>query len=109
MALHQIMTTNKDFCHDNDLVESFNKLSKDSFLKKHPYIHEIEYNQTRAKLKYKNQQIMKKSYGIVVPFTEQELQEMLHEDKEFTWTFDAENTDEGDGENIMITLHIIKE
>jgi len=99
----------KDFSHDNDLIESFNKLGKIAFLKKYPYIHEIEYNLTRAKLKYKKQQIMKKSYGIVVPFTEQELQEILHEDKEFTWTFDAENTDEGDGENIMITLHIIKE
>ena len=103
------MSINKDFCHDKDLLESFNKLSKEEFLETHSYIHEIEYNATRRKLKNSKPQIMKKSYGIVVPFTEQELQEMLHEDKEFTWTFDAENTDEGDGENIMITLHIIKE
>ena len=103
------MSTNKDFCHDKDLLKSFNKLSKDEFLEAYPYIDELEYNATRRKLKNLEPQIMKKSYGIVVPFTEQELQEMLHEDKEFTWTFDAENTDEGDGENIMITLHIIKE
>ena len=44
------------------------------------------------------------SYSIAVPFTEEELQEILHEDKEFTWTF---NTSED--ENVVITLHLFKD
>lgn len=44
------------------------------------------------------------SYSVAVPFTEEELQEILHEDKEFTWTF---NTSED--ENVVITLHLFKD
>ena len=44
------------------------------------------------------------SYSVAVPFTAEELQEILHEDKEFTWTF---NTSEA--ENVGITLHLFKD
>ena len=102
MALHQIMTTNKDFCHDNDLVESFKNLSKDAFLKKHPYIDEIEYNHTRAKLKYEQQ--MNEDYSISIPFSNEELEEMLHENKSFEWVFPT-----NENKDVQITIHIHKE
>ena len=104
MALLQIMSTNKDFCNDNDLIESFNKLSKIAFLKKHPYIHEIEYNLTRAKLKYKKEQIMNEDYSISIPFSNEELEEMLHENKSFEWVFPT-----NENENVQITIHLHKE
>lgn len=44
------------------------------------------------------------SYSVAVPFTQQELEEMLYEDKEFTWTFDT-----SEDKNVVITLHLAKD
>lgn len=103
MALHQIMTTNKDFCHDKDLLKSFNKLSKKEFLKTYEYIHELEYNATRRRLNNKKGK-MNEDYSISIPFNEQELEEMLHENKSFEWVFPT-----NENENIQITIHLHKE
>jgi hypothetical protein len=47
---------------------------------------------------------MSDSYSIAVPFTQQELEEMLHEDKEFTWTFQT-----GEDKDMIVTLHLFKD
>jgi hypothetical protein len=47
---------------------------------------------------------MSNVYNIEVPFTEQELQEILHEDKSFSWVF---NTSEDD--NVCVNVNIFKE
>ena len=103
MALHQIMTTNKDFCHDKDLVKSFNKLSKKEFLETYEYIDELEYNATRRKLN-NNIKIMNEDYSISIPFSNEELEEMLHENASFEWVFPT-----NENENVQITIHLHKE
>lgn len=47
---------------------------------------------------------MSNVYNIEVSFTEQELQEILHEDKSFSWVF---NTSEDD--NVCVNVNIFKE
>ena len=47
---------------------------------------------------------MSKEYTIKVPFSEKELQEMLHEDRLFEWVFPAE--EDGD---VQITIKLFKE
>ena len=47
---------------------------------------------------------MSEVYNIEVPFTEQELQEILHEGKSFSWVF---NTSED--ENVCVSVNIFKE
>ena len=47
---------------------------------------------------------MSKVYNIEVPFTDQELQEILNEDKSFSWVF---NTSED--ENVCVSVNIFKE
>ena len=47
---------------------------------------------------------MNEDYSISVPFSEQELQEILHEDKSFEWVFPT-----NENENVNITIHIHKE
>lgn len=47
---------------------------------------------------------MSEVYNIEVPFTEQELAEMLFEDKSFSWVF---NTSED--ENISVSVNLFKE
>jgi len=104
VALHQIMSTNKDFCDDEALMKSFNKLNKSTFLQEHPYIDEVEYNLTRAKSKYENPQIMNEDYSISIPFSNEELEEMLHENASFEWVFPT-----NENENVQITIHLHKE
>ena len=45
-----------------------------------------------------------KDYSVSLPFSEQELQEILHEDKSFEWVFPT-----NENENVNITIHIHKE
>ncbi|MBL69513.1 MAG: hypothetical protein CMO74_13895 [Verrucomicrobiales bacterium] len=97
------MTTNKDFCHDKDLVKSFNKLSKEEFLETYEYIDELEYNATRRKLN-NNTKNMNEDYSISIPFSNEELEEMLHENKSFEWVFPT-----NENENVQITIHLYKE
>jgi hypothetical protein len=47
---------------------------------------------------------MSEDYTITVPFDEQELQAMLHEDKSFEWVFPAE-----ENEYVQITIKLFKE
>jgi hypothetical protein len=102
VVLLQVMSTNKDFCHDKDLVESFNKLSKEEFLETYKYIHELEYNATRRRLN--NNKNMNEDYSVSIPFSNEELEEMLHENKSFEWVFPT-----NENENIQITIHLHKE
>ncbi len=44
------------------------------------------------------------AWSIDVPMSERELQEILHEDKSFSWVFPT-----SENENIEITIHIYKE
>jgi hypothetical protein len=97
------MIKNKDFRNDKDLLKSFNKLSKKEFLETYEYIHELEYNATRRRLN-NNIKNMSEDYSISVPFTDTELQEMLHEDKSFLWVFPV-----NENENVQITVHLHKE
>lgn len=48
--------------------------------------------------------VMSKIYNIEVPMTDRELEEMLHEDKSFSWVF---NTSED--ENICVSVNLVKE
>ena len=43
-------------------------------------------------------------YSVSLPFSEQELQEILHEGKSFEWIFPT-----NENENVNITIHIHKE
>ena len=43
-------------------------------------------------------------YSISVPFSAEELEEILHEGKSFEWTFPT-----NESENVNITIHIHKE
>ena len=45
-----------------------------------------------------------KDYSVSLPFSEEELQEILHEGKSFEWVFPT-----NEDENINITIHIYKE
>jgi hypothetical protein len=47
---------------------------------------------------------MNEHYSISIPFSAEELEEILHEDKSFEWVFPA-----NENENINITIHIHKE
>jgi len=97
------MSTNKDFCNDKDLLKSFEKLSKKEFLETHEYIHELEYNATRRRLN-NNIKNMNEDYSISIPFSNEELEEMLHENKSFEWVFPT-----NENENVQITIHLHKE
>lgn len=102
-VLSQIMSTSKDFLNDKDLVKIFDKLSKADFLETYPYIHEIEYNATRRKLNRERDK-MNKDYSVSIPFSSEELEEMLHENKSFEWVFPT-----NENGNIQITIHLHKE
>ena len=45
---------------------------------------------------------MNEDYSVSLPFSEQELQEILHEGKSFEWIFPT-----NENENVNITIHII--
>lgn len=47
---------------------------------------------------------MNEDYSVSLPFSEQELQEILHEGKSFEWVFPT-----NENENVNITIHIHKE
>jgi|TARA_B100001094_G_scaffold154857_1_gene149871 hypothetical protein len=48
--------------------------------------------------------IMNEDYSISVPFSIEELEEILYEGKEFEWIFPT-----NENENVNITIHIHKE
>lgn len=44
------------------------------------------------------------TYSVEIPFSEQELEELLHGDREFDWTFIA-----NEGSNVSVNVNIFKE
>ena len=48
-------TEYSDFCDDAEKMLDFVNLSKEEFLKSYSYIHELEYNATRSKMKESNE------------------------------------------------------
>lgn len=44
------------------------------------------------------------TYNIEIPFSEQELEELLHEEGEFNWTFTTTEDN-----NVSINVNIVKE
>jgi hypothetical protein len=48
--------------------------------------------------------IMNEDYSISVPFSAEELEEILHEGSSFVWVFPT-----NENENVNITIHIHKE
>lgn len=51
-----------------------------------------------------NEEYFPLSYSVEIPFSEEELQQILHEDKSFEWVFPT-----NENESVNIVVHIRKE